>query len=115
MIPVASAEGLAMPTCAPLLDALKAEKSSQREKEAIQRDHPHYKDAAQGPKKDDSQGKTATASGAGSEAKQGGESTAPLGKRVAKRAAAAAAAHLASAQAGSTTQPKTENTSTAQL
>jgi regulator of nonsense transcripts 3 len=104
-----------MPTCAPLLDALKAEKSYKRGKEAIQRNHSHYKDAAQAPKEDDSKRKAATASSAGSDAKQGGDLTAPLGKRAAKRAAAAAAAHLVSAQAGSTTQPKTGNTSTAQL
>src|SRR5260221_6678833 len=90
---VASTERPAMPTSTPLLDALKAEKSAQRDKEAIQRNHPHYKDAAQASKKDDSKRKAAAAaSGATSEAKQGGDSTAPLSKRAAKRAAAAAAA-----------------------
>jgi len=33
-----------MPTSMPVLDALKAKKSAQRDKEAIQRNHPHYKD-----------------------------------------------------------------------
>ena len=52
----------------PLLDALKAEKSAQRDKEAIQRNHAHYKDAAHASKKDESKKKAAAASGFTSEA-----------------------------------------------
>jgi len=72
-----------MPTSTLLLDALKAEKSAQRDKEAIQRNHPPYKDAAQASKTEESKKKAAAAaaaSSAASEAKQGGEPTASLGK-----------------------------------
>jgi len=101
-----------MPTSTPSLDGFKALKSAQWDKEAIQRNHPHYKDATQTSKKDDSEKKAAAVSGTTSEAKRGGDPTAPLGKRAAKRTAtAAAAAQKASAQAGSTTQPKTGNAS----
>jgi len=66
------------------LDALKFGKSAQRDKEVTQRNHPHHKDAAQASKKVKSKTKTAAAAAATSravsEAKQGGESTAPLGK-----------------------------------
>jgi len=78
-----------MPTSTPLLDALKVEKSAPRDKEAIERNHPHYKDAAQASKKVDSKKNAAATSGAASEANQGGNSSAPLGKGAAKRAAAA--------------------------
>ena len=84
----------------PLLDALKAEKSAQRDKEAIQRNHAHYKDAAHASMKDESKKKAAAAgatSGSTSEAKQSGETAAPLGKRAARRAAAT---QKASAQPG---------------
>ena len=37
----------------PLLDAIKAKKSAQRDKEAIQRNHYQYKDAAQASKKEE--------------------------------------------------------------
>ena len=69
-----------MPASTPLLDALKAEKSAQRDKEAIQRNHAHYKDAAHASKKDESKKKAAAAAGFTSEVKQSGESAAPLGK-----------------------------------
>src|SRR5712671_4737265 len=68
-----------MPASTPLLDALKAEKSAQRDKEAIQRNHAHYKDAAHASKKDESKKKAGAGSGSTSEAKQSGESAAPLG------------------------------------
>ncbi|KAH9990204.1 Smg-4/UPF3 family-domain-containing protein [Russula compacta] len=97
---VASTERPAMPVSTPLLDALKAEKSAQRDKEAIQRNHPHYKDAAQASKKEESK-KKAAAFSASPATKQSGELTAPLGKRAAKRAAAA---QKASAQAGAAAQ-----------
>ena len=47
----------------PLLDALTAEKSAQLDKEAIQRNHAHHKDAAHASKNDESKNKAATASG----------------------------------------------------
>jgi len=101
-----------MPTSMPSLDGFKALKSAQWDKEAIQRNHPHYKNATQTSKKDDSEKKAATVSGTTSEAKRGGDPTTPLGKRAAKRTATtAAAAQKASAQAGSMTQPKTGNAS----
>ncbi|KAI0301340.1 Smg-4/UPF3 family-domain-containing protein [Russula brevipes] len=105
---VASTERPAMPASTPLLDALKAEKSAQRDKEAIQRNHSHYKDAAQASKRDETKKKTtaAGASGSAPASKQGGESIAPLGKRAAKRAAAA---QKAAAQAGPAAQPKAGN------
>ncbi len=58
---VASTERPAMPASTPLLDALEADKSAQRDKEAIQRNHSHYKDAAQAPKRDESKKKAAAA------------------------------------------------------
>src|SRR5216684_8770320 len=91
-----------MPASTPRLDALKAEKSAQRDKETIQRNHPHYKDAAQASKREESKKKPAAA-----ESKPSGESTAPLGKRAARRAAAA---QKASAQAGPAAQSKSGNT-----
>ncbi|KAI9464082.1 Smg-4/UPF3 family-domain-containing protein [Lactarius psammicola] len=101
---VASTERPTMPVSTPLLDALKAEKSAQRDKEAIQRNHPHYKDAAQASKKEESKKKAAAAAAT---AKQSGDPAAPLGKRAAKRAAAAAAAaQKATAQTGTPTPPK---------
>ena len=71
-----------MPTSTPVLDGLKSQGQEicPRDKEAIQRNHPHYKDAAQASKKDDSEKKAAAACCAASEAKQSGESTTPLGK-----------------------------------
>jgi hypothetical protein len=98
-IQVASTEGPAMPTFTPLLDILKAEESVQRDQEAIQGNRPQYKDAAQ-ESKDEPKKKAATSS-AISETKKAGESTAPLGKQAAKRAAAAI--QKAPAQVGPTT------------
>ena len=80
-----------MPASTPLLDALKAEKSAQWDKEAFQRNHPHYKDAVQVSKREELKKKAAATSSAAAESKMSGESTAPLVKRAAKRAAAAAA------------------------
>ncbi|KAI9438318.1 Smg-4/UPF3 family-domain-containing protein [Lactarius indigo] len=99
---VASTERPSMPASTPLLDALKAEKSAQRDKEAIQRNHPHYKDAVQASKKEESKKKAAVAAAT---AKQSGDPAAPLGKRAAKRAAAAAA-QKASAQTSAPIPPK---------
>ena len=93
-LPVASTERPVMPASTPLLDALKAEKSAQRDKEAIQRNHPHYKDTAQASRRDESKKKAAAsaAAAATTPAAAKKDSAAPLGKRAAKRAAAAAAA-----------------------
>jgi regulator of nonsense transcripts 3 len=43
---VAASQPPAPPTTTPLLEALKAEKSAQKDKEAILRNHAHYKDSA---------------------------------------------------------------------
>jgi len=75
---VAPTERPAMPTSTPLLEALKAEESAQRDKEEIQRNHFHYKDAPHASKKDESRKEAGAASGAASEAKQCDDSTAPL-------------------------------------
>jgi len=105
-----------MSTSTPVLDALEAEKSAERDKEAIQRNHPHYKDAALASKKD--KPKTMAAAAAAfspaCEAKEGDKSNAPLRKRAAKRAATASgAAQKASGQPGPATQPKAANAFTA--
>ena len=52
-----------MATSAPILDALKAEKSAQRDKRAVEKDQPHYNDAAQVSKKNDSKKNAGDASG----------------------------------------------------
>ncbi|KAI0267309.1 Smg-4/UPF3 family-domain-containing protein [Gloeopeniophorella convolvens] len=100
---VASTERPSMPTSTPLLEALKAEKSAQRDKEAIQRNHPHYKEAKQSSKKEEAK-KAAAAAKEASTAKQSGDPAAPVGKRAAKKAAAAA--QKASTQPGSSAPPK---------
>jgi len=93
-----------MPTSTPSLDSFKVLKSAQWDKEVIQRNHPHYKDTTQTSKKDNSKKKAAAISGTTSEAKQGSNLTAPLGKQAMKRTVtAAAAAQKVSTQAGSTT------------
>jgi hypothetical protein len=74
-----------MSTSTPLLDALRAKNPPNGTKEAIHRNHSHYKDAAQAPWKDDSTTKAAATSGAVSEAKCRLNLTTPLVKRVAKR------------------------------
>ncbi|OCH88706.1 hypothetical protein OBBRIDRAFT_757664, partial [Obba rivulosa] len=83
------------PTTTPLLEALKAEKSAQKDKEAILRNHAHYKDhqilaAATGAaKKDDSKKKGAAPPSAPAAHKSAEQ---PLSKKAAKKAAAAAKA-----------------------
>jgi regulator of nonsense transcripts 3 len=74
-----------MPTSTPVLEALKAEKSAHIDKDATQMKHSHQKDATQASKKDDSKKMTAAASGAASEAKQGGDSTVPLRKQACEK------------------------------
>ena len=73
-----------MLTSTPVLGALKAEKPAHPDKEVIQRNHFHERDAAQASKKFDSHNKAAADSSAASEAKQSGDSTGPLGKRARK-------------------------------
>ena len=65
-----------------MLEALKAEKSAQKDKEAIIRNHAHYKDPATlgGSKKDDGKKKAASAAAAKEKAtdgKKGGKKAAP--------------------------------------
>ncbi|KAG1732134.1 Smg-4/UPF3 family-domain-containing protein [Suillus lakei] len=83
----------APPKTTPLLEALKAEKSAQKDKEAILRNHAHYKDtvAASIARKEEVKKKAAaptTASQKQPEAKP----AAPLSRKAKKAAAAAAAA-----------------------
>ncbi|KAI0060013.1 hypothetical protein BV25DRAFT_1004676 [Artomyces pyxidatus] len=89
---IASTERQPMPKSTPLLEALKAEKSAQKDKEAILNNHSHYKDGgsgASGSKKEDSKKKGGAAA---KSAAAGGEAPPTMGKRAAKRAAQAAAA-----------------------
>ncbi|KAI0080404.1 hypothetical protein K474DRAFT_1704712 [Panus rudis PR-1116 ss-1] len=83
---VAAAQPPPPPTTTPLLEALKAEKSAQKDKEAILRNHAHYKDtptiATNPQKKDDSKKKSAPSKSAEAHAS----------KKAAKKAAAKAAA-----------------------
>jgi regulator of nonsense transcripts 3 len=102
---VAFTERPAMPTSTPLFDALEAERSTQRNKEVIQRNNPYYSDATQASKKGESKKKAGAASNASWVAKQGGDPTAPLGERAAKSAATVATAQKEPAQSCSTTQP----------
>ncbi|KAJ7594258.1 Smg-4/UPF3 family-domain-containing protein [Mycena floridula] len=89
---MAAAQTPVMPKTTPLLEALKAEKAANKDKEAILRNHAHYKDqtilAGPRPKKEDKKKPPPTA--------KPGDSP-PLGKKAAKRAAAAAAAAAATA------------------
>ncbi|KZV74977.1 hypothetical protein PENSPDRAFT_741883 [Peniophora sp. CONT] len=85
---IASTISAPQPTSTPLLEALKAEKSAQKDKEAILRNHAHYKEI----KKDDKKKGAAAAStstAAPSAAAPGKDAPATLGKRAAKKAAAA--------------------------
>ncbi|KAI0319334.1 Smg-4/UPF3 family-domain-containing protein [Amylostereum chailletii] len=78
---IASTAPHPQPTSTPLLEALKAEKSAQKDKEAILRNHPHYKDS----KKDDGKKKGNVAANS---SKAAPDSTATIGKKAAKKAAA---------------------------
>lgn len=84
MFPVASTQPQPQPKSTPLLDALKAEKSAQKDKEAILRNHPHYKDVQIASKKEDQKKKEAPAPSS-----KPVEPSAPLSKKAAKKAAAA--------------------------
>ena len=84
------------PTTTPLLEALKAEKSAQKDKEAILRNHAHYKDPStlasltSGPKHADSKKKGGAS--AGGKDKAVAENSAGPSKKASKKAAAAAKA-----------------------
>ncbi|KAI0753310.1 Smg-4/UPF3 family-domain-containing protein, partial [Daedaleopsis nitida] len=86
---IASTQPAPLPTTTPLLEALKAEKSAQKDKEAIIRNHAHYKESAAlasaSSKKDDK--KKAAAAAAAKE-----KATDIAGKKGGKKAAAAAKA-----------------------
>ncbi|EMD37045.1 hypothetical protein CERSUDRAFT_95309 [Gelatoporia subvermispora B] len=105
------------PTTTPLLEALKAEKSAQKDKEAILRNHAHYKDhqiltaTAGAAKKDDSKKKGGAAPSTPVAQKPAEQ---PLGKKAAKKAAAAAkAAQQQQAQASSSSTPAPAKSSAA--
>ncbi|KAI0922913.1 hypothetical protein AcW1_002568 [Taiwanofungus camphoratus] len=89
---IAAAQPPPQPTTTPLLEALKAEKSAQKDKEAILRNHAHYKDQSNAPgasssKKDDGKKKGGAAVAAAQ------KPTEPqVSKKAAKKAAAAAKA-----------------------
>ncbi|KAH9912233.1 Smg-4/UPF3 family-domain-containing protein [Amylocystis lapponica] len=93
---IAAAQAPPQPTTTPLLEALKADKSAQKDKEAILRNHAHYKDqpsAAGLTKRDDGKKK-----GAAQSTQKPAEGT--LSKKAAKRAAAAAKAVQQQVQQG---------------
>ncbi|KAL4069696.1 Smg-4/UPF3 family-domain-containing protein [Scleroderma yunnanense] len=58
---IAAAQPAPQPTTTPLLEALKAEKSAQRDKEAILRNHAHYKESAIIAKKEEARKKASIA------------------------------------------------------
>jgi len=93
---IAASQPPPQPTTTPLLEALKAEKSAQRDKEAILRNHAHYKDQSttSGSKKDDAKKKGTAATSTQKPPEQ------QLSKKAAKKAAAAAKA----------SQPQTSST-----
>ncbi|KAG6380315.1 Smg-4/UPF3 family-domain-containing protein [Boletus reticuloceps] len=84
------------PTTTPLLEALKAEKSAQKDKEAILRNHAHYKDmtASGSSKKEEAKKKSAVQQPASTKPEPS-----PPSKKVKKAAAAAQKAGLTQAQA----------------
>lgn len=101
---IAASQPPAAPKTTPLLEALKAEKSAQKDKEAILRNHAHYKDisAASASKKEEGK-KRAAAPTAASQKQPEVKPVAPLSRKAKKAAAAAAAA--AAQQSGSPAQP----------
>lgn len=90
---IAASQPPAAPKTTPLLEALKAEKSAQKDKEAILRNHAHYKDisAASATKKEEGK-KRAAAPTAASQKQPEVKPAAPLSRKAKKAAAAAAAA-----------------------
>ncbi|KAG1900207.1 Smg-4/UPF3 family-domain-containing protein [Suillus fuscotomentosus] len=89
---IAASQPPAAPKTTPLLEALKAEKSAQKDKEAILRNHAHYKDIsiASAARKEEVKKKAAVPATASQ--KQPEAKPAPPLSRKAKKAAAAAAA-----------------------
>ncbi|OAX35040.1 hypothetical protein K503DRAFT_746484 [Rhizopogon vinicolor AM-OR11-026] len=92
---IAASQPPAAPTTTPLLEALKAEKSAQKDKEAILRNHAHYKDPtiANTFRKEEVKKKVTAPTVASQKQPEAGP--APL-SRKAKKAAAAAAQKVAS-------------------
>ncbi|KAG1740497.1 Smg-4/UPF3 family-domain-containing protein [Suillus paluster] len=88
---IAASQPPAPPTTTPLLEALKAEKSAQKDKEAILRNHAHYKDLAlaSSVKKEEVKKKAPVPTPAPQ--KQPEVKPAPLSRKAKKAAAAAAA------------------------
>ena len=80
---VASTQPPPMPKSTPLLEALKAEKSAQKDRESILRNHPHYKEAAAPSKKEEAKKRSNATSPSKS-----GEVHSTLGKKATKKAAA---------------------------
>lgn len=86
---VAFTERPTMPTSTPLFDALGGEKSTQRDKEVVQRNNPYYSDAARASKNGESKKKAGAAPMLlGRRSKVAVPLPAPLGKRAANSAAA---------------------------
>ncbi|KAG2361050.1 Smg-4/UPF3 family-domain-containing protein [Suillus spraguei] len=90
---IAASQPPAAPKTTPLLEALKAEKSAQKDKEAILRNHAHYKDtsAASTARKEEVK-KKAAAPTAVLQKQPEAKPAAPLSRKAKKAAAAAAAA-----------------------
>ncbi|KAG1778777.1 Smg-4/UPF3 family-domain-containing protein [Suillus placidus] len=90
---IAASQPPVAPKTTPLLEALKAEKSAQKDKEAILRNHAHYKDtsAASIIRKEDVK-KKAAAPTAASQKQPEVKPAAPLSRKAKKAAAASAAA-----------------------
>ncbi|KAH7912839.1 Smg-4/UPF3 family-domain-containing protein [Hygrophoropsis aurantiaca] len=97
---IAAAQPPPPPTTTPLLEALKAEKSAQKDKEAILRNHAHYKDSAGGSSKKEESKKKAS--------QPPGQKQPELSKKAKK---ATAAAQKAAAQGPGSTTPATSGTS----
>ncbi|KAG1847816.1 Smg-4/UPF3 family-domain-containing protein [Suillus subalutaceus] len=97
---IAASQPPAAPKTTPLLEALKAEKSAQKDKEAILRNHAHYKDtsAASTARKEEVK-KKAAAPTAASQKQPEAKPTAPLSRKAKKAAIAAAAAQKAGSPA----------------
>ncbi|KAG2123109.1 Smg-4/UPF3 family-domain-containing protein [Suillus cothurnatus] len=90
---IAASQPPAPPKTTPLLEALKAEKSAQKDKEAILRNHAHYKDssAASTVRKEEVKKKVAAPTAA-SQKQPEVKPAAPLSRKAKKAATAAAAA-----------------------
>ncbi|KAG2121258.1 Smg-4/UPF3 family-domain-containing protein [Suillus clintonianus] len=91
---IAASQPPAAPKTTPLLEALKAEKSAQKDKEAILRNHAHYKDTAASSTARKEEVKKKSAAPTAASQKQPEAKPASL-SRKAKKAAAAAAASTA--------------------